>query len=108
VDGAYNARYEIIKRRIDKALIQGTTERLTQPGRIAIVYSQRGEGAEYRDYLEYLQQLGYLGSVIEDLEVEAVPGSPSMRALRVEIDLARFPADGPRSSAIDVLATAAG
>jgi GAF domain len=109
VDGAYNARYEIIKRRIDKALIQGTTERLTQPGRIAIVYSQRGEAAEYRDYLEYLQQLGYLGSVVEDLEVEAVPGAPSMHALRVEIDLARFPADGPmRSSAIDVLTGAAG
>ncbi len=108
VDGAYNARYEIIKRRIDKALIRGTTERLSQPGRIAIVYSQLGEAAEYRDYLEYLQQLGYLGPEVEDLEVEAVPGAPSMRALRVEIDLARFPSDGaPRSSVIDVLAGAA-
>jgi len=29
VDGAYNIRYEIIKKRIDKALIDGTTERLT-------------------------------------------------------------------------------
>ena len=40
VDGAYNARYEIVKKRIDKSYIKGTNERLTQPGKIAIVYSQ--------------------------------------------------------------------
>ena len=39
VDGAYNIRYEIVKKRIDKAHIKGTNERLTQPGKIAIVYS---------------------------------------------------------------------
>ena len=32
VDGAYDIRYEIVKR-IDKALIKGATERVTQPGR---------------------------------------------------------------------------
>ncbi|MEJ7665799.1 MAG: hypothetical protein WKG07_42920 [Hymenobacter sp.] len=32
VDGAYNIRYEIIKKRIDKATVLGTGERLTQPG----------------------------------------------------------------------------
>ncbi len=32
VDGAYNIRYEIVKKRIDKAKIKGTGERLTQPG----------------------------------------------------------------------------
>ena len=40
VDGAYNIRYEIVKKRIDKAHIKNTNERLTQPGKIAIVYSQ--------------------------------------------------------------------
>jgi hypothetical protein len=99
VDGAYNARYEIIKKRIDKALIRGTTERLTQPGRIAIVYSQRAEAAEYRDYLEYLQQLGYLGPDVEDLELEAVQGAQGMRALRVEVDLARLQVDDTTRSA---------
>ena len=43
VDGTYNMRYEIVKKRIDKALIKGTHERLTQPGKIAIVYSQPKE-----------------------------------------------------------------
>ena len=37
VDGAYNIRYEIIKKRIDKAHIKGTNDRLTVPGKIAIV-----------------------------------------------------------------------
>lgn len=40
VEGAYNARYEIIKKRVDKAYIKGTKERITRPGSIAIVYSQ--------------------------------------------------------------------
>jgi len=38
VDGAYNVRYEVVKRRIDKAVRRGTGERITQPGKIAIVY----------------------------------------------------------------------
>lgn len=41
VDGTYNARYEIVKKRVDKAYIKGTTERVTQKGKISIVYSQK-------------------------------------------------------------------
>ncbi|HZH96003.1 MAG TPA: GAF domain-containing protein, partial [Flavisolibacter sp.] len=41
VDGAYNIRYEIVKKRIDKVHTRDTNERLTQPGKIAIVYSQQ-------------------------------------------------------------------
>src|SRR5262249_55411151 len=59
VDGAYDIRYEIVKKRIDKAVVEGTEERVTQPGKIAIVYSQPAEAQEYRGYLEYLQNLGY-------------------------------------------------
>jgi hypothetical protein len=38
VEGAYNIRYEIIKKRLDKVHIKDTSERLTQPGKIAIVF----------------------------------------------------------------------
>src|SRR5262249_33029337 len=51
IDGAYNMRYEIVKKRLDKALIKGSDERLTQPGTIAIVYAQPREAQEYRDYI---------------------------------------------------------
>jgi hypothetical protein len=94
VDGTYSARYEITKKRIDKAVIRGTSERLTQPGRLAIVYAQRAEAGEYRDYLEYLQQLGYLGRDVEDVELEALEGVQGMRALRVEVNLARVREEG--------------
>src|SRR5262249_34228793 len=54
VDGAYNVRYEVIKKRIDKAVVRATQERITQPRQLAIVYSHASEAAEYRGYLEYL------------------------------------------------------
>ena len=48
VDGAYDIRYEIVKKRIDKAVVEGTSDRVTQPGKIAIIYSQSPEAHEYR------------------------------------------------------------
>ncbi len=86
VEGAYNARYEIIKKRIDKAFINGTKERITQPGKIAIVYSQDRDAIEYRKYLKYLYNKGYIKSKIEDYELENLQGISGLRALRIEID----------------------
>ncbi|MGQ4809038.1 hypothetical protein NKDENANG_02434 [Candidatus Entotheonellaceae bacterium PAL068K] len=87
IDGAYNMRYEIVKKRIDKATIRGTHERLTQPGKIAIVYSQPREAMEYHGYLAYLQDTGYLTGQIEDLELEDLEGAHGLKALRVGVDM---------------------
>ncbi len=87
VDGAYDIRYEIVKKRIDKAVIKGTNERATQPGKIAIVYAQPGEAQEYRSYIEYLQHLGYLTNEVEDFELDELQGVQGLRALRVTVDL---------------------
>jgi GAF domain-containing protein len=86
VDGAYNIRYEIVKKRIDKAMIKGGNERLTQPAKIAIVYSQPKEAQEYRQYIEYLQASGYLTGEIEDLELEDLQGIQGLKALRVTVN----------------------
>ncbi|HWP46024.1 MAG TPA: GAF domain-containing protein [Candidatus Limnocylindrales bacterium] len=86
VDGAYNIRYEIVKKRIDKATIKGGEERLTQPGKIAIVYSQPKEAQEYRQYIDYLQDTGYLTGEVEDLELEDLQGIQGLRALRVTVN----------------------
>jgi hypothetical protein len=85
VDGAYDIRYEIVKKRIDKALIKGTSERATQPGRIVIVYGQPAEAQEYRGYLEYLRHLGYIAGETEELELEELQGVHGLRALRVTV-----------------------
>ena len=92
VDGAYNTRYEIIKKRIDKAYVDGTEQRLTQPGHLAIVLSQSRDVEEYRRYLAYLQAAGYVEGRIEELALEPMPGVQGLRALRVPI--APNPDDG--------------
>ncbi|MEO5906805.1 MAG: GAF domain-containing protein [Saprospiraceae bacterium] len=83
VDGAYNIRYEILKKRIDKAYIKGTSERLTQPGKLSIVYSQDWEAEEYNQYLTYLQSIDYLDKTIERLDLEDLQGTAGLQALRV-------------------------
>lgn len=84
VDGAYNIRYEIIKKRIDKAYIKGTTDRLTEPGKIAIVYSQEKDASEYLKYIQFLQSKNQFGK-IEFLELEDLQGVSGLKALRVEV-----------------------
>lgn len=84
VDGAYNIRYEIIKKRIDKANIKDTNERLTIPGKIAIVYSQDSDAIEYLKYIKFLQSKNHLGAV-EKLEIEDLQGVSGLKALRVEV-----------------------
>lgn len=86
VDGAYNIRYEIIKKRIDKAHIKNTQERITQPGKIAIVYSQNKDVIEYTKYIKYLQSKNYLLKTVEKLDIEDLQGITGLRALRVEIN----------------------
>ncbi len=85
VDGAYNIRYEIIKKRIDKARIKETGERLTQPGKIAIVYAQDKDAYEYRRYFDYLHAAGYLNAEVEDVHLEDLQGVTGLRALRVTV-----------------------
>lgn len=85
VDGAYDIRYEIVKKRIDKALIKETGERLTQPGKIAIVYNQSKAEEEYRRYFEYLAAKNVISPDIEYLELEELPGATGLKAMRIEI-----------------------
>ncbi|CAM4315902.1 hypothetical protein [Gillisia limnaea] len=85
VDGTYNARYEIIKKRIDKAFIKDTEERITQKGKISIVYSQSSDQKEYLRYIKYLQTRKYLGQEVEILELEDVQGVIGLRAIRANI-----------------------
>jgi hypothetical protein len=85
VEGAYNARYEIIKKRVDKAHIKGTNERVTQPGKLVIVYSQEQDVLEYRTYLNFLTAKGYLKEGVEDVALEDLQGVHGLRALRAEV-----------------------
>ena len=87
VDGAYDVGHEIIRSRIDKATVKGRNERLTQPGKIAIVYSRPNEYQEMTHHIDYLQGRGYLDDDLESLEIDDLPGVQGLRALRVGISL---------------------
>ncbi len=87
VDGAYNIRYEIVKKRIDKVRIKETNERLTQPGKIAIVYSQGKDATEYMEYIEFLQNQNLLKPGVEKHELEELQGVIGLKALRVDVNL---------------------
>ena len=86
IDGAKNVRYEIIKKRIDKSYIKNTNERLTIPGKIAIVYSQISERNEYLKYIKQLQSKKYLLDGIEKLDIEDMKGISGLKALRVSVN----------------------
>lgn len=85
VDGSYNARYEVVKKRIDKAFIKNSDERITQKEKITIVFSNTTEEKEYIKYIKYLQHKDILETEIEKLEVEDLQGVSGLKALRVKV-----------------------
>lgn len=85
VDGAYNSYYEIIKKRIDKAHIKNSAERITCPGKITIVYFGMENQKEYLQYINKLQKKEILQTDIEFLKVEDLQGITGLLALRVSI-----------------------
>ncbi len=85
VDGTYNARYEIVKKRVDKAFIKGTTERVTQKGKISIVYSQKEDEREYLRYIKFLQSKKYLDNDVEVVELQDLQAVTGLKAIRVSV-----------------------
>ncbi len=85
VDGTYNARYEIVKKRVDKAYVKGTTERVTQKGKISIVYSQKQDEVEYLRYIKFLQSKKYLDDDVEILELQDLQAVTGLKAIRVSV-----------------------
>ena len=93
VDGTYNARYEVVKKRVDKAFIKGTEERITDKGKITIVYSQKDDEIEYLRYIKFLQSKNMLASDEEILELENLQGVTGLKAIRVSLLYANNDAD---------------
>lgn len=87
VDGAYDTRQEIIKSRIDKARLKGSQERLTQPGKIAIVYSLPEEETEILRHLEFFHAQQVLTGETETIVIDDLPGVQGLKAIRAAVDL---------------------
>ncbi|WP_033402908.1 GAF domain-containing protein [Dyadobacter beijingensis] len=85
VEGAYNIRYQMIKKRIDKVRIKYSDERLTQPDKIALIYLHHRDIEDYLPFIHYLQETNALDPVTEELELEDLQGLSGLRALRLGI-----------------------
>jgi len=85
VEGAYNIRYQMIKKRIDKVLIRNSQERLTQPDKLALIYFNKRDIEDYLPFVKYLQETGVLNTETEDLDLEDLQGLSGLKALRIAI-----------------------
>lgn len=82
VDGANDIKFEVIKKRIEKACIKGTSERITQPGKLTVVYTSPLEAEEYRKYLEEAFRADRLNNNIEMFELQDLQDISGLKALR--------------------------
>ncbi|MDQ1090349.1 hypothetical protein [Siphonobacter sp. SORGH_AS_1065] len=85
VEGSYSIRYEVIKKRIDKAVVLGSGERLTQPDQIALVYMNQQEISDFLPLIHQLQEKNQIAAEIEYLELEPVQGLVGLKAIRLRI-----------------------
>jgi len=85
VRGTRDTRYEIVKKRIDKAIDEQTQARITQPGMLTLVYSTNEELEEYQQYLRYLAREGWVDTTLESGTVEPLQGVTGLRFVRVRI-----------------------
>ncbi|HKJ78158.1 MAG TPA: hypothetical protein VKA10_01430 [Prolixibacteraceae bacterium] len=85
VDGTYNARYEIIKKRIDKAKVKGTEKRVTEPGCLSIIYSNVEDEKEYLAYISLLQSKNILTGKYEIVEIEDLQDVTGLKAIKAGI-----------------------
>ena len=85
VDGTYNARYEVVKKRVDKAYIKGTKKRITEKGKITIIYSQKQDEREYMRYVRFLQSKHYLDTDVEIVELDDLQAVTGLKAIRTSV-----------------------
>lgn len=83
VEGSYSIRYEVIKKRVDKVCVRETHERLTQPGKIAIVYLYPHEIEAYMEIIRQYIAEDKIHEDIEYLNLEDVQGVQGLKAIRV-------------------------
>ncbi|XHX77865.1 MAG: GAF domain-containing protein [Stenomitos frigidus ULC029] len=85
VRGSRDTRYEIVKKRIDKAIDEKTNTRITQPGMLTLVFCTDEEWTEYQQYFRYLMREGWIDDQIERGTVQPLQGVTGLKYARVRI-----------------------
>lgn len=84
VRGSRDTRYEIVKKRIDKAC-DTSGRRITQPGMLTIVYCTEDEWQEYQRYVRYLQREQLIDDTLEQGTVEPLQGVNGLKYARCRV-----------------------
>lgn len=87
IDGILHTRYEVIKKRLDKAKVKNSAERVVQPQKIAVVFVNPLDVDEYLKYIKFLQENDLLLSEIEHFEVEDLQSVSGLKGIRVAVNL---------------------
>ena len=85
VRGTRDTRYEIVKKRIDKAIDDKTHTRITQPAMLTVVYSSPEEKVEYQQYFRYLGREGWIDSELEQGTVQPLQGVNGLKYMRAKV-----------------------
>jgi len=84
VEGSYNIRYQIIKKRIDKVKIKDSTERLTKPGTVSLVYLTENDLLGYQELFQAMLHNKKI-SAINYLDLEDLQGVSGLKAVRTSL-----------------------
>src|SRR5690606_8980952 len=87
VEGGYNIRYQMVKKRIDKARIKNSKERLVRHNTLAIVYQGDMLETEIGSLLAEVDATGLLKPDFEFCTLEEIQGVSELRAVRADIAL---------------------
>ena len=85
VEGGYNIRYHVVKKRIDKVRIKHSKERLVRPNTIAIVYQGDALEEEIRSLMADVVKLNLIESDWEFCTLEDIKGVSELRAIRANL-----------------------
>lgn len=86
IDGSYHTRYEVIKKRLDKAHLKNSEQRVVQPNKISIVFTNRYDQEEYMKYIQFFQDKGILDQIVDFYEVEDLQGISGLTGIRVSVN----------------------
>lgn len=86
VESNDDVRFELIKKRLAKALVKNTQERLVQANQLSIVYLSDADKIDYLSYIDFLKNKQYLIGETEFITVEDLQGITDLKALRVCIN----------------------
>jgi hypothetical protein len=87
VEGGYNIRYQMVKKRIDKVRIKNSKERLVRPNTLAIVFQGDTLEMEIGNLLTEVVASGLLKPDFEICTLEEIQGVSELQAVRADIVL---------------------